>query len=98
MNQTAPADLGTRYAAASSSQNPVSLASFYNERGSSEPVHRRILQTSSEPESSTTFVSKRLRSSNPDGCLDIEPQPLNRARKSATAYHHCVVLTGPRNT
>jgi uncharacterized protein (TIGR02246 family) len=34
MNQTALTDLGTRYAAAWSSQNPVSLASFYNEKGS----------------------------------------------------------------
>ena len=33
MNQ-ALADFGTRYAAAWSSQNPVSLASFYNEKGS----------------------------------------------------------------
>ena len=35
MNQTALTDFGTRYAAAWSSQNPVSLASFYNEKGSS---------------------------------------------------------------
>jgi hypothetical protein len=34
MNQTALTDFGTRYAAAWSSQNPVSLASFYNEKGS----------------------------------------------------------------
>jgi len=34
MNQTELADFGTRYAAAWSSQNPVSLASFYNEKGS----------------------------------------------------------------
>ena len=34
MNQTALTDFGTRYAAAWSSQNPVSLASFYNETGS----------------------------------------------------------------
>jgi predicted ester cyclase len=34
MNQTALIDVGTRYAAAWSSQNPVSLASFYSERGS----------------------------------------------------------------
>src|SRR5262245_53962056 len=34
MNQTALTDFGTRYAAAWSSQNPVRLASFYNENGS----------------------------------------------------------------
>jgi hypothetical protein len=34
MNQAALTDFGTRYAAAWSSQNPVSLASFYNEKGS----------------------------------------------------------------
>ena len=34
MNQTELMDFGTRYAAAWSSQNPVSLASFYNEKGS----------------------------------------------------------------
>jgi len=34
MNQTALTDFATRYAAAWSSQNPVSLASFYNENGS----------------------------------------------------------------
>ena len=34
MNQTALTDFGTRYAAAWSSQNPVSLASFYTEKGS----------------------------------------------------------------
>ena len=34
MNQKELTDFGTRYAAAWSSQNPVSLASFYNERGS----------------------------------------------------------------
>ena len=34
MNQTALTDFGTRYAAAWSSQDPVSLASFYNEMGS----------------------------------------------------------------
>ena len=34
MNQTALTDFGTRYAAAWSSQNPVRLASFYNEKGS----------------------------------------------------------------
>lgn len=34
MNQTALTDFGTRYAAAWSSQNPASLASFYNEQGS----------------------------------------------------------------
>ena len=34
MNQTALTNFGTRYAAAWSSQNPVSLASFYNEKGS----------------------------------------------------------------
>ena len=34
MNQTALTDFGTRYAAAWSSQDPVSLASFYNEKGS----------------------------------------------------------------
>ena len=34
MNQAALTDFGTRYAAACSSQNPVSLASFYNETGS----------------------------------------------------------------
>ena len=34
MNQTALADFGTRYAAAWSSQNPVTLASFYSENGS----------------------------------------------------------------
>jgi hypothetical protein len=34
MNQTALTDFGTGYAAAWSSQNPVSLASFYNEKGS----------------------------------------------------------------
>jgi uncharacterized protein (TIGR02246 family) len=34
MNQTELTDFATRYAAAWSSQNPVSLASFYNERGS----------------------------------------------------------------
>jgi hypothetical protein len=34
MNRTELTDFGTRYAAAWSSQNPVSLASFYNENGS----------------------------------------------------------------
>ena len=34
MNQTELTDFGTRYAAAWSSQNPGSLASFYNENGS----------------------------------------------------------------
>ena len=34
MNQTELTDFGTRYAAAWSSQHPVSLASFYNENGS----------------------------------------------------------------
>ena len=34
MSQTALTDFGTRYAAAWSSQNPASLASFYNEQGS----------------------------------------------------------------
>ena len=34
MNQTDLTEFGTRYAAAWSSQNPVSLASFYNEKGS----------------------------------------------------------------
>ena len=34
MNQTELTDFGTRYAAAWSSQDPVSLASFYNEKGS----------------------------------------------------------------
>ena len=34
MNQTELTDFGTGYAAAWSSQNPVSLASFYNEKGS----------------------------------------------------------------
>jgi len=34
MNQTALTNFATRYAAAWSSQNPVSLASFYNENGS----------------------------------------------------------------
>ena len=34
MNQPALAEFGTRYAAAWSSQNPVSLASCYNENGS----------------------------------------------------------------
>jgi uncharacterized protein (TIGR02246 family) len=34
MNQTELTDFGTRYAAAWSSQNPVGLASFYNENGS----------------------------------------------------------------
>ena len=34
MNQTELTEFGTRYAAAWSSQNPVSLASFYNENGS----------------------------------------------------------------
>jgi uncharacterized protein (TIGR02246 family) len=34
MDQTKLADFGTRYAAAWSSQNPVSLASFYAENGS----------------------------------------------------------------
>jgi uncharacterized protein (TIGR02246 family) len=34
MNQTELTDFGTRYAAAWSSQNPVSLASFYSEHGS----------------------------------------------------------------
>lgn len=34
MNQTALTDFGTRYAAAWSSQNPASVASFYNEQGS----------------------------------------------------------------
>jgi hypothetical protein len=34
MNQTELTDFGTRYAGAWSSQNPVSLASFYNEKGS----------------------------------------------------------------
>ena len=34
MNQTALTDFATRYAAAWSSQNPVSLASFYDENGS----------------------------------------------------------------
>jgi hypothetical protein len=34
MNQTELTNFGTRYAAAWSSQNPVSLASFYNEHGS----------------------------------------------------------------
>ena len=34
MNQTALTDFATRSAAAWSSQNPVSLASFYNENGS----------------------------------------------------------------
>ena len=34
MNQTSLTDFGTRYAAAWSSQNPVSLASFFNETGS----------------------------------------------------------------
>ena len=34
MNQTKLTDFGTRYAAAWSSQNPVSLASFYTENGS----------------------------------------------------------------
>ena len=33
MNQTDLRDFGTRYAAAWSSQNPISLASFYNENG-----------------------------------------------------------------
>ena len=33
MNQAALTDFGTRYAAAWSSQNPASLASFYNETG-----------------------------------------------------------------
>ena len=33
MNQTALTDFGTRYAAAWSSQNPISLASFYSENG-----------------------------------------------------------------
>jgi hypothetical protein len=33
MNQTKLTDFGTRYAAAWSSQNPVSLASFYAENG-----------------------------------------------------------------
>jgi hypothetical protein len=34
MDQTTLTDFGTRYAAAWSSQNPVSLASFYTENGS----------------------------------------------------------------
>jgi len=34
MNQTELTDFGTRYAAAWSGQDPVSLASFYNEKGS----------------------------------------------------------------
>ena len=34
MNQTALTDFGTRYAAAWSSQNPVRVASLYNEKGS----------------------------------------------------------------
>ena len=34
MNQTKLTDFATRYAAAWSSQNPVSLASFYTENGS----------------------------------------------------------------
>ncbi len=34
MNRTGLKNFGTRYAAAWSSQNPVSLASFYNESGS----------------------------------------------------------------
>ena len=34
MNQTKLADFGTRYAAAWSSQNPASLASFYTDTGS----------------------------------------------------------------
>ena len=34
MNPTELTDFGSRYAAAWSSQNPVSLASFYNENGS----------------------------------------------------------------
>jgi hypothetical protein len=34
MNQTKLTDFGSRYAAAWSSQNPVSLASFYTEHGS----------------------------------------------------------------
>lgn len=34
MNQTKLTDIGNRYAAAWSSQNPVSLASFYTENGS----------------------------------------------------------------
>ena len=34
MNQTALTDFATRYAAAWSSRNPASLASFYNENGS----------------------------------------------------------------
>ena len=34
MNQTALTAFGTRFAAAWSSQNPVSVASFYNEKGS----------------------------------------------------------------
>ena len=57
-------------------------------------LNRALLRMTSQHSTRRILSYERV----PDGCLAIEPQPLNRARKSATAYHDCVVLTGPRIT
>lgn len=84
MNQTALTDFGTRYTAAWSSQNPVSLASFYNEKGS-------LTVNGGAPSVGRTAITETARgfmTAFPDMVVKMDHPPARCGRAERGVHRH----------
>ena len=94
MNPTELTDFGSRYAAAWSSQNPISLASFYNENGS-------LSVNDGAPSIGRTAITETVRgfmSAFPDMVVKMDQVSQEGSRRAVFRWTWTGTNTGPGGT